>query len=119
MPNDKGKILWDFLVQTDRAISANRPDIIIENKVDKSVLLVDVSVPHDGKDLKAEISHLWDCRVVDVIPLVIGAMSVVGKTITSLLTRVSPTACLELFQKSVVLGSARLIRRTLGNVCTL
>jgi hypothetical protein len=48
MSNDKGKILWDFPVQTDRAISANRQDIIIENKVDKSGLLVDASVPHDG-----------------------------------------------------------------------
>ena len=32
MENDKGKILWDFTVQTDHEIYGRRPDVIVLQK---------------------------------------------------------------------------------------
>ena len=40
-------ILWDIPIHTDRAIQANRPDIVLKNKKDKTCLLIDMTVPLD------------------------------------------------------------------------
>jgi hypothetical protein len=32
-------------MQTDREVLANRPDIIVKNKKDKTFLLIDVAIP--------------------------------------------------------------------------
>jgi hypothetical protein len=38
-------VLWNQGIQTDREVLANRPDIIIKNKKDKTCLLIDVAIP--------------------------------------------------------------------------
>ena len=35
--NSEVTILWDFPINTDRTITANRPDIVIRNKIKKCV----------------------------------------------------------------------------------
>ena len=40
-------ILWDIPIHTDRTIPANRPDIVLKNKKDKTCLLIDVTIPLD------------------------------------------------------------------------
>ena len=40
-------ILWDMPIHTDRTITANRPDIVLKNKKDKTCLLVDKTIPLD------------------------------------------------------------------------
>lgn len=65
-------IIWDMPVHTDREIKANRPDIIVKCKENKSCLLIDVSIPTDKntsvkvveklskyKDLEIEIERMW------------------------------------------------------------
>ena len=46
---EKGDVtlLWNQAVHTDREVTANRPDIIIKNKKDKTCTLIDVAVPAD------------------------------------------------------------------------
>jgi hypothetical protein len=39
--------LWSQAVHTDREITANRLDIIIKNKKEKTCTLVDVAIPAD------------------------------------------------------------------------
>ena len=41
-------ILWDFPIHTDRTIQANRPHIVIKDKMSNCCLLVDMSVPSDN-----------------------------------------------------------------------
>eukprot|EP00795_Rhopilema_esculentum_P016353 gene16353-biopygen5591 len=56
-PVTEGKnvtILWDFSVQTDRTIQANRPDIIVKDKTKNNCLLIDMSVPSD-KNVSAKV----------------------------------------------------------------
>ena len=44
---DSVTILWNMTLQTDRTIAANTPDIVLENKKDKSYLLIDMTIPLD------------------------------------------------------------------------
>jgi len=53
--------LWNQAVHTDREVTANRPDIIIKNKKEKTCTLIDVAIPTDrnvvkgsGKEVKIQ-----------------------------------------------------------------
>jgi len=47
--NKGGKvtILWNQLVQTDRTIPNNKPDIIIQDNENRTCMLIDVAIPGD------------------------------------------------------------------------
>ena len=45
--NDNVTIPWDMPIYTDRTIAANRPDIVLKNKKDKTCLHIDITVPCD------------------------------------------------------------------------
>jgi hypothetical protein len=47
-------VLWNQGIQTDREVLANRPDIIIKNKKDKTCLLIDVAIPSDKNVIQKE-----------------------------------------------------------------
>ena len=52
-------ILWDFPIRTDRAIQANRPDIVIRQKQNKTCQLIDImSVPSDSNISAKEFEKL-------------------------------------------------------------
>ena len=68
-------MLWNQVVHTDREVRANRPDIIIENKKEKTCTPVDVEIPADRnivqkeaekklkyKSFYKEILRLWNMR---------------------------------------------------------
>ena len=38
-------VLWNQAVHTAREVTANRPDIIIENQKEKTYTLIDVAIP--------------------------------------------------------------------------
>jgi hypothetical protein len=40
-------VLWDQVVHTDTEVTANKPDIIIKNKKEKTHILIDVAIPAD------------------------------------------------------------------------
>ena len=42
---DSVTILWDMRIHTDRTIAANRPDIVLKNKKEKTCLLIEVTIP--------------------------------------------------------------------------
>ena len=43
----KVEILWDMVINTDRAVGANRPDIVIRDKGEKKTYIIDISCPSD------------------------------------------------------------------------
>ena len=78
-------------IQTDREIKANRPDIVIKDKQEKSCLLIDMSIPTEKntsvkvteklseyKDLEIEIERMWGMKGT-TIPVVIGALGLIKK----------------------------------------
>jgi len=82
-------VLWNQEVHTDREVTANRPDIIIKNKKEKTCTLVDVAIPADRnvvqkeaqkklkyKSLCIEIQRMWNLKCT-IIPIIIGATGIV------------------------------------------
>ena len=47
--------MWDMPVNTDRAITGNRPDIIIKDSVNFNCKLIDMSIPSDRNIALKEI----------------------------------------------------------------
>ena len=73
--NDSVTILWDMPIHTDRTIAANRLDIVLKNKKDKTCLLIDMTTPLDTntlfkttekltkyKDLEIEVERMWGAQ---------------------------------------------------------
>ena len=125
--NEKVKILWDFYLQTDRKVLANKPDIVVVNKQDRQAWIIDVAIPFDRniKDkewekidkyqpLSEELKRTWKLRNVQIIPVVIGGLGAVTPMIETWLENIPGHHDLILLQKSALLGSAKIIRRTLN-----
>ena len=64
-------IVWDMPVNTERTITANRPDIVVQDSVNSTCKLIDITVPSDRnialkeiekkskyKDLELEIQRM-------------------------------------------------------------
>jgi len=69
-------VLWSQAVHTGREVTANRPDIIIENKIEKTCTLIDVAILADRnvvqneaekklkyKSLCVQIQRMWNLNV--------------------------------------------------------
>ena len=80
-------------VHTDKTIEANKPDIIIKDKQEKTCMLIDMAIPSDRntsvkvaeklskyKDLEIEITKMWGLKTT-VVPVVIGALGAVKEGI--------------------------------------
>ena len=52
--NNNTTVLWDMAVNTDKEIKANRPDIIIKNRQQKTCLMIDLTVPFEKKILASK-----------------------------------------------------------------
>jgi len=98
-------------------IEARRPDLIVVDKKMRACIIVDVAVPGDCRvhdkekekvekyqELKREIKRLWSLRKVQVVPIVVGALGRVSKSIEMSVGAV---------QKSALLGTARILRKVL------
>jgi hypothetical protein len=79
--------------QTDREVLANRLDILVKNKKDKTCLMSDVAMPTDTnviqkedekklkyKYLSIEIQRMWSMKCF-IIPVIIGATGIVSKSL--------------------------------------
>ena len=79
-------VLWNQEVNTDREVTANRPDIIIKNKKEKTCTLIGVAIPADRnvvqkeaekklkyKSLCIEIQRMWNLKCT-IIPIIIGPL---------------------------------------------
>ena len=124
--HQKATILWDLPVHTDREIKANRPDIILKCKDEKSCLLIDIAIPTDKnistkvteklskyKDLEIEIERMWGMKT-KTIPVVIGALGVIKKGSKKYLDDIPANIRLQDLQKTTLLGTAHILRRILS-----
>ena len=84
-------VLLNQAVHTDREVTANRQDIIIKNKKEKTCTLIDVAIPADRnvvqkeaekkleyKSLCIEIQRMWNLKCT-IIPVIIGATGIVNE----------------------------------------
>jgi len=125
--NNDMKVLWDFNIYTDHLLAARCPDIVVIDKQQKTVQIVDVSVPSDChvaqkekekiekyRDLSIELSSLWRMKC-EVIPLVVGGLGCVTTMLECYLQKLAiiQFCSLELLQRTAVLGSSFILRRYL------
>ncbi|XP_051920732.1 uncharacterized protein LOC127600296 isoform X1 [Hippocampus zosterae] len=123
--NDRAKVLWDFQIQTDKIVMANQPDIVIIDKGQRKAVVVDVAVPSDGnirkkeheklekyQGLREELERAWKVKVT-VVPVVVGALGAVTPKLDEWLQQIPGTTSDISVQKCAVLGTARILRRTL------
>ena len=50
-------VLWSQKGHTDREVTANRPDIMIKNKKEKTFILTDVATPTDRNVAQKEVEQ--------------------------------------------------------------
>ena len=112
---DHVKILWDFNIQTDHVIEHRRLDVVV----------LDIAVPGDSRveakenekvqkyqDLARELRKLWQFKV-KVVPVVVGALGTIPKALEKHLKEIGTSVRVKLLQKAALLGTARILRKTL------
>ena len=125
LENEDYKMLWDFSVRTDHEIEARRPDLLIIDKIEKNCQIIDVVIPEDGRvrakedekvekyqDLAREVRKMWEVRT-KVIPIVVGASGTIPLRLKENLRTIGVDTSFELIQRSVLMGSARILRKVL------
>lgn len=119
-------ILWDFPIQTDRKIDANKPDITIKDHINKSCLLIELMFPMDKnlssgefrkvakyKDLEIEIERMWHLKPT-LIPIVVGALGTIKKGTNEYLNKIPGKPSLTEIQKIVLTSTAHILRKALS-----
>ena len=125
LENERCKILWDFTIQTDHVIEAKRPDMIVVEKRNKCCKIIDFAIPYDSRieekevekvvkyqDLARELKKLWKMKTM-VIPIVIGTFGTVPKDLKKRLENIGIETKIDELQKSVILNTARILRKVL------
>ena len=120
------KVLRDINVQSDSVIEAKRPDIVPTDKKERKEIIIVIAVPADvrvGKkerekvekyqDLKREIGRLWRLKMVEVVPIVIGALGSVTKEFDGWIEKLRITNYVKVMHKTALLGTAMKLRKKL------
>ena len=94
---------------------------------ENNCIIVDFAIPYDTRieqkekenvdkyqDLKRELQKLWDMRV-KVVPIVTGALGTPPKEIKNKVEEQGIEVSFEEMQKTVLLQSARILRKVLEN----
>ena len=118
-------MLWNQEVHTDREVTANRPDIIIKNKKEKTFTLIDVAIPADRnvvqmeaekklkyKSLCVEIQRMWKWKCT-TIPVITGATGRVTRSLRKNLEAVPEKHSIDSLQKTAILGTSHILRKIL------
>ena len=127
METDNSIMSWDTTIPTARKIKANLPDICLRNRKTNSCILIDISCPAVGNigkkhaeklakysELRVEKIRMWHCRAV-VVSVVLGAFGRVHAGISRWLDIIPGHHYLQHLQKTVLLGSTRILRKVMSS----
>ena len=125
--NQTATILWDMPIQTDKEIKVNRSDIVVKDKKERPCMLIDMFIPTERntslktaeklskyKDLEIQIEKTWGMKTTTV-PVIIGALGLVEKGIENYIGKIPGNIRITELQKTVLLGTAHILRRTLSS----
>ena len=98
---------------------------MVVNKKDRKCYIIDVAVPGDVRiaeketekiekydELKREVERLWKVKA-KVIPIVLGTLGTVTRSLSNYIKEIGLKTQIKLIQKSVLLGTARVLRKVL------
>ena len=124
--DDGVKLIWDINIQCDNVMEARRLDLILVDKKAKSCVIINVAVPGDcrirGKEiekvekyqnLKRELKRLCSLKKVEIVPVVVGALECISKGFSGWMDTLGIKLNIGMVQKSVLLGTARILRKVL------
>ncbi|KAA5654928.1 hypothetical protein F3G58_31985 [Pseudomonas aeruginosa] len=129
LENDRAKLYWDRPIITDRTILANKPDIVLMDRTESRVFLVDITIPYDENlvraeadkktkylDLAHEVTDMWRVVSTEIIPVVVSVNGLVPKSLSKHLERLglNKKSVVAQMQKAVLLDNARIVRRFLS-----
>ena len=112
---------------TPTTLEANRPDVVVVDKMNGKWTLVDFSVPFDRNVVQKEEEKLrkYDALAAqvrrqhrvrtDVAPIVVGALGLVSKRLDRWLNRLGIGDVVGGLQTSAIIGTAAILRKVLGN----
>ena len=120
-------LIFDFCVIFETAdLTIYIFHILIVNKCEKEAIIISIAVPGDSRiidreqdkilayqDLKYEIKRCRGLRKVMVIPVVVGAIGAVSPKFSTYLTNQDCKIHPSNIQKTILLGSARILRMVL------
>ena len=117
--------MWDFSIQTDHVIEIWRPDLVLVDKKERNCKIIDFAVPGDSRieekekdkiekyqDLGRELQKIWNVKL-KIIPLVVGSLVAIPKQFRNRLKQIGITALAAKVQKTVLFGTARILRKVL------
>ena len=124
--NDIVKIVWGVCIQVDRQIEIRGPDIVVMEKNTNKCLIIDVACPVDNNliqkrnekldnysKIRLEIARMWDKKTLTV-PIIIGALGSIPNDLECNLKKLDISYNVETLQKSVLLGTANILRKVLS-----
>ena len=106
LENEGCIILWGFFIQNEKIIEQRRLDIVCIEKIAKSCLIIDITIPGDQsiivkeqekinnyQDLWKELGKLWKA-----VPVVVGALGTISHNLRFYLKKIDVsivTSCLQ------------------------
>ena len=125
LENEKCKILCDFAIQTDEEIEHRRPDIVVIDKEKREFKIIDIAVLGDQnikvkelekitkyQDLRLQGQKMWDVKST-VTPIAAGAFGTVSEELENHLKTIGISIVISCLQKSLLLGTALILRKEL------
>ena len=117
--------MWGFSIQTDHVIEARRLDLVAVDKKERICKVIDFAVPGDSRikekekdniekyqDLGRELQKIWNVKV-KIIPLAVGSLGAIPKQFGNRLKQIGITVGTAQVQKTVLFGTARILRKFL------
>ena len=117
--------MWDFSIQTDHVIEARRPDLVVADKKERICKIIGFAVTGDSRteekekdkiekyqDLRRELQKILNVNG-KISPLVVGPLGAIPKQFGNRLKQIGITVGTAQVQKTVLLGTARILRKVL------
>ncbi|CAB3232935.1 unnamed protein product [Arctia plantaginis] len=119
------KLYYDRAILTDRTIHYNRPDITLQDKINKTTYLIDIAVPNTHNlqktitekiskytELKEEIIRIWRQEKVYIVPIVLSTTGVIPKHLHHSLKLINLNESVYFnLQKAAILNTCRTVRK--------
>lgn len=127
LQNENYIVYWDRTIITERTVPHNRPDMVVYNKSEKTVQIIDFAITSNINlnttistkinkyvQLSEEIKRQWQVEKVTTIPIVISSTAAIPKTTTQALKSIAPNIKIHELQKIIILENCSITRQFLN-----
>ena len=125
--NELARVLYDCNIPTDVHVAHNKPDIVVKDKRENKCYIIEVGVPFDNniaayerekeikyQRLKNEIRRMWNVTDVYIIPIIVGSMGIVKKSLNEHLQKLPIKITIYELSIAVIKKSIAILRMAMG-----